>query len=236
MGLAVALVRSRFRGIFFEQVVLPWLTRGEHLYSLCGPAPVVKRNQTLVMHDATTFRFPSAFRLVFVLWQRLMYTVLSRTAKRVLTVSSFSRAELASVLGVPQDRFEVAPCGADHIEPQLLTDSAEALPFERGSYALIVGNLAPHKNVSAAVAALADSEVPVAVVGGAGHVQHVLRGVQLEGRDNVRLLGRVDDEQLQQLYAAAAVLVAPSRYEGFCIPIIEAGRLGCPRCLPQARR
>ncbi|WP_083562424.1 glycosyltransferase [Mycobacterium malmoense] len=223
-----ALVRSRFRGIFFEQVVLPWLTRGGHLYSLCGPAPVVKRDQTLVMHDATTFRFPSAFRLVFVLWQRLMYTVLSRTAKRVLTVSSFSRAELASVLGVPQDRFEVAPCGADHIEPQLLTNSAEALPFERGSYALIVGNLAPHKNVSAAVAALADSGVPVAVVGGAGHVQHVLRDVQLEGRDNVRLLGRVDDEQLQQLYASAAVLVAPSRYEGFCIPIIEAGRLGCP--------
>lgn len=221
-------VRSRFRGVFFEQVVLPWLARGKHLYSMCGPAPVVKRDQTLVMHDANTFRFPSSFRLAFVIWQRLMYTVLSRTAKRVLTVSSFSRAELASVLHVAHDRFELAPCGADHIEPQSLGGPVEPLPFERGSYALIVGNLAPHKNVGPAVAALADSGVPVAVVGGAQHVNHVFRGAQLDGRDNVRLLGRVDDRQLQQLYAGAAVLVAPSRYEGFCIPIIEAGKLGCP--------
>lgn len=221
-------VRSRFRGIFFEQIVLPWITRGRHLYSMCGPAPVLKRNQTLVMHDANTFRFPRSFRPAFVIWQRLMYTVLSRTAKRVLTVSSFSRMELASVLGVPQDRFELAPCAADHIEPLPPTGLAEPLPFERGKYALIVGNLAPHKNVSAAVTALADSGVPVAVAGGAQHVQHVFRDAQLESRDNVRLLGRVDDRQLQQLYAGAAVLVAPSRYEGFCIPIIEAGKLGCP--------
>lgn len=221
-------VRSRFRGIFFEQVVLPWLTRGKHLYSLCGPAPIVKRDQTLVMHDAIAFRFPGTFHLAFVIWQRLMYTVLSRTAKRVVTVSSFSRAELASVLGVSPERFELAPCGADHIDPKRLTSPAEPLPFEPGSYALIVGNLAPHKNVNATAAALADAGVPVAVVGGAQHVKHVFRGVQLDGHANVRLLGRVDDQQLQRLYAGAAVLVAPSRYEGFCIPIIEAGKLGCP--------
>ena len=222
------IVRTRFRGIFFEQIVLPWLTRGEHLYSLSGPAPLVKRNQTLVMHDATPFRFPDSFRSAFVLWYRLMYGVLSRTAKRLLTVSSFSRTELSSMLGVPQTRFELAPCGADHVAPRKPDEPAEPLPFEPGSFALIVGNLAPHKNVSATVAALADSGVPVAVVGGAEHAQHVLRSVQMESRDNVRLLGRVDDQQLQQLYANAAVLVAPSRYEGFCIPIVEAGKLGCP--------
>jgi glycosyltransferase involved in cell wall biosynthesis len=222
------IVRSRFRGVFFEQVALPWLTRGRHLYSLSGPAPILKRDQTVVLHDASPFRFPSTFRLAFRIWHGLIYGVLSRTAKRALTVSSFSRAELAAVLGLPQARFELAPCAADHIEPQPLTIAAEPLPFERGSYALIVGNLAPHKNVSAAVAALADAGVPVAVVGGAQHVQHVFRGVHLEARDNVRLLDRVEDRQLQQLYAGAAVLVAPSRYEGFCIPIIEAGKLGCP--------
>ncbi|BBY63362.1 glycosyltransferase family 4 protein [Mycolicibacterium helvum] len=219
------IVRSRFRGVFFEQVVLPWLTRGKQLYSLCGPAPVVKRNQTLVMHDATPFRFPGNFRPAFVIWYRLMYAVLSRTAKRVVTVSPFSRSELACVLGVPEARFEVAPCGADHIDAHAPSEPAEPLPFEKGSYALIVGNLAPHKNVAAAVAALGDAGVPLAVVGSA---QHVLKNVELERRDNVRLLGRVDDRQLEQLYAHAAVLVAPSRYEGFCIPIIEAGRLGCP--------
>ncbi|OBI74855.1 glycosyltransferase [Mycobacterium sp. E740] len=221
-------VRSRFRGLLFEQIALIWLTRGSHLFSLAGPAPVLKRNQTLVMHDATPFRFPSTFRLAFVLWYRFMYGLLSRTAKRVLTVSSFSREQLAGVLKVPPHRFELAPCGADHIRPETPESSSRPLPFDRGTFALIVGNLAPHKNVGPAVSALAAAGVPVAVVGGAEHVQHVFRSVALDSRDNVHLLGRIDDAELQHLYAAAAVLVAPSRYEGFCIPVIEAGRLGCP--------
>ena len=58
------MVRSRFRGMIFEQLVLLWHARGKHLYSLAGSAPVAKRNQTLVMHDATLFRCPNTFRQI----------------------------------------------------------------------------------------------------------------------------------------------------------------------------
>ena len=218
-------VRSRFRGVLFEQVALPWLARGKHLFSLTGPAPLVKRDQTVVMHDAGPFRFPGTYRLAFILWYRLLYGVLTRTAGRVLTVSAFSRSELARVFNVPEHRFELAPCGGDHVEHAGPDGPGEPLPFEAGSFALIVGNLAPHKNVNAAVAALARSRVPVVVVGGA---QHVFRSVEFDGSESVRFVGRVSDAHLRRLYAAAAVLVAPSRYEGFCIPVVEAGRLGCP--------
>jgi glycosyltransferase involved in cell wall biosynthesis len=219
------LVRSRFRGIIFEQLALLWHARGKHLYSLAGPAPVAKRNQTLVMHDATMFRYPDTFRLPVVVWYRVMHGVLCRSAKRVLTVSSFSRSELAITLRVPESRFELAPCAADHvdqIEPIWPRQQLQLLPR---SFALIVGNFAPHKNIAAAATALAKADVPVAVVGGA---HHVFRALKLEDHKNMHLLGRVDDRQLMGLYVKAAVLVAPSRYEGFCVPIIEAGRLGCP--------
>jgi glycosyltransferase involved in cell wall biosynthesis len=218
-------VRSRFRGQLFEQLALPWSSRGKHLYSLAGPAPLAKRDQTLVMHDAMPFRYPSTFRLAFVMWYRFMYALLSRTAKRVLTVSSFSRAELAGVLRVSERRFELAPCGADHIDAGPLAGPRTALPFAPGSYALIVGNVAPHKNVVATAGALSNADVAVVVVGGA---QHVFRDVALDQRGNVCFLGRVDDRQLQRLYSEAGVLVAPSSYEGFGLPIVEAGTLGCP--------
>lgn len=218
-------VRSRFRGQLFEQLALPWLSRGKHLYSLAGPAPLAKLDQTLVMHDAMPFRYPSTFRLLFVLWYRLMYGVLSRTAKRVLTVSSFSRAELASVLRVPERRFQLAPCGADHSKEDPPAGPAAAVPSAPGSYALIVGNLAPHKNVIATAGALSSAGVPVVVVGGA---QHVFRDIGVDQHGEVCFLGRIDDLQLQRLYSQAGVLVAPSSYEGFGLPIVEAGGHGCP--------
>jgi alpha-1,3-rhamnosyl/mannosyltransferase len=42
------------------------------------------------------------------------------------------------------------------------------------------------------------------------------------------LLGRVSDEELADLYAAAGCLVFPSRYEGFGLPCLEAMACGCP--------
>ena len=218
-------VRSRFHGIVFEQIAVPWIARRKHLYSMAGPAPVAKRNQTVVMHDAMPFRYPQTFRRTFVAWYWLMYGVLSRTAKRVLTVSSFSRTELARTLRVPEGRFELAPCGSDHLEDDHDEQGQSTLPFEPGTFALIVGNLAPHKNVEAAATALAAAGTPVVVVGVG---QHVFRPMSMVGGENLVLAGKVDDARLRQLYAAAGVLVAPSRYEGFGIPLVEAGRLGCP--------
>ena len=54
--------RCRTRGLLFEQITLPWTTRRGHLYSMAGPAPIAKRNQTVVMHDAMPYRYPSTFR------------------------------------------------------------------------------------------------------------------------------------------------------------------------------
>ncbi|MEU2349082.1 glycosyltransferase [Modestobacter sp. NPDC049651] len=217
--------RSRLRGQLFEQLALPWLTRGGHLYCLAGPAPVLKRRQTVVMHDAMPFRHPETFRLAFVLWYRFLYAVLSRTADRLLTVSAFSRSDLARALHVPEARFGLAPCGADHMTPPA-PGWEHTLPFPVGSFALLVGNMAPHKNLPATLSALATTGVPIVVVGQAH--PHVFRGTPPVGASAVHPLGRVDDDQLAALYAGAAVLVAPSRYEGFGVPIVEAGRLGCP--------
>jgi len=41
-------------------------------------------------------------------------------------------------------------------------------------------------------------------------------------------VGRVEDEDLADLYSAAGCLVFPSRYEGFGLPCLEAMACGCP--------
>jgi hypothetical protein len=47
-------------------------------------------------------------------------------------------------------------------------------------------------------------------------------------QENIRHLGYVGAEELPSLYTGAALLVFPSLFEGFGIPLVEAMALGCP--------
>ncbi|CAN5346637.1 hypothetical protein BH09ACT5_BH09ACT5_20350 [soil metagenome] len=212
-------VRSRLSGVPFEQIELPWRARGATLLNLAGAAPLVKRDQLVVMHDAAPARFPQTFSRRFVAWYSVMNRVLSRRARHLATVSEFSRGELADVLGV--DRFAVAGNGHEHLV------GLGSEPLRREPYVLCVGNLTPNKNLVPVVAELAAAGIRVVVVGagGASSVYARQAGLDIPG---VELAGRVDDDELAALLRGATALVFPSLYEGFGLPIVEAQALGCP--------
>ncbi|MEA2187905.1 MAG: hypothetical protein QOK16_2916, partial [Solirubrobacteraceae bacterium] len=55
-----------------------------------------------------------------------------------------------------------------------------------------------------------------------------VRSAQLGIAGDVRFLGWVSDEDMEGLYAAAAVFVFPSLCEGFGLPVLEAMQRGVP--------
>jgi glycosyltransferase involved in cell wall biosynthesis len=215
--------RSKAKGVVFEQFYLPVATRGELLLNFAGPAPLLKRRQLVTMHDATPFRFPHTFRRSFVLFYLVAYALLGRYARRLVTVSHFSAAELESVLRIPADRFVVAGCAADNLAE--ITPVRPVLELD-GPFYLVVGTLAKHKNLEATVEAIAASGRTIVVVGASGH-QRVFSEASPLSRNAV-IAGRLSDAELAWLYRNARALVFPSRYEGFGIPVLEAQSLGCP--------
>ncbi len=223
----VVVLRSRFRGVAFEQVALPLLARGRLLLSLAGPAPVVVRRQVATFHDATPFRFPNTYTRAFRTWHRSIYRLVSRRARAIVTVSQFSASELASVLGQPPDRFHVVSNGAEHLDTLVPVRPALELPAE--GFVLCVGTLAVHKNLAGVLDALAGANLPTVVVGARGTARVFSEPSACGGDDGViTYAAHLTDAELAWLYRQATALVFPSRYEGFGLPVVEAQSLGCP--------
>ncbi len=217
------------QGHFWEQWDLLRAARGQRLVNLGNSGPILHRDSITVIHDVAVFRTPRNFGSRYGRAHRMLSRILSRTS-RLGTVSNFSRDELSAVLGVDRDRIFVAYNGSDHLVGRTADESVLIeLALTPGRYFLFVGSPAPNKNLTVALdafARLARPDIRFVVAGSLNNAvfggrapDKILRVVVASGRS---------DAAISALYANAAALVFPSRYEGFGIPPLEAMVHGCP--------
>jgi glycosyltransferase involved in cell wall biosynthesis len=217
-------------GHAWEQLVLPARAarlRAPLLVCPANLAPAVSRRAVLVLHDAAALRHPGWYSPAYAAWQRRLLPVLVARARRIVTVSEFSRRELVELLGADPGRIAVVAGGVDErFTPAADREAARrALGLVR-PYVLCVASHTARKNLAAlspAAAALAAEDVDLVVAGG-----HRPQFAREEGLAGLRLLGHVDDRLLPGLYAGAEAFVLPSRYEGFGLPVLEAMAAGVP--------
>lgn len=216
-------------GHVWEQLELPSHASGGVLLNLCNTAPLRKRDQLVVLHDASMFAVPSTYSLAFRSWYQTLFLALSRTARKAITVSDFSRRELAHYCRVRPSRFAVVHEGAEHIravEPDHSVLARHGLG--RRPFLLAVGSQSPHKNFRTLVQALdrlGETPFDTVVVGGARASVFAQSGILPRA---VKQLGYVSDGELRSLYEHAGGFVHPTYYEGFGLPPLEAMACGCP--------
>ncbi|HEY8584830.1 MAG TPA: glycosyltransferase family 1 protein, partial [Capillimicrobium sp.] len=151
----------------------------------------------------------------------------ARGARRVITVSAFSRDEIAATTGVPPAAIRIVPGGVDaRFSPDVDPGPARAALDLPRPYALTVAGEGARKNLvalGAAARALAGRGIDLVAAG--SRRAHHGRTADVPG---VRHLGYVDDALLPALYAGARAFVLPSLHEGFGLPCLEAMAAGAP--------
>jgi glycosyltransferase involved in cell wall biosynthesis len=152
-------------------------------------------------------------------------------ADEILPISEFLAERVVSELGVDPAKVTAMPLGVEPAAaPPRITD--------REPLALFVGTLYGYKDHDVAVRAFA-AALPRLPAG----ARLVVVGKDLDGTQlpmlralvaelgveaSVALRERVDDDELERLYATASLLLMPSRCEGFGLPVAEAMGRGLP--------
>lgn len=212
-----------------DAVEVFWSPR-HHLPLLLPPAI----RQVVTIHDLVWREHPATMmRLNAALERHLMPRSIAR-ADRILTVSQATADALRAAFPVADSAITVTPLAA--FAGPRNADAAPPSPMGGRPYILFVGTLEPRKNLARALRAFASivqqgiTSHHFCLAGGGGwgrqDVASLARDLGIE--DYVHALGRVTDEQLQSCYAHADILLMPSLYEGFGLPLLEAMCHGVP--------
>jgi D-inositol-3-phosphate glycosyltransferase len=167
-------------------------------------------------------------------------------ADRILAPTPSEAAQLVGLYGADPDHIRLVPPGVDHtiFHPRDRAASLERLHLCRLRLALYVGRLQPHKGPDVAVRTLAEAvardpevagDLVLGIVGGPSGADQGAEMGRLMGlatalgvSDRVILFPPQPQERLAEFYAAADVVLVPSRSESFGLVALEAGACGTP--------
>ena len=164
-------------------------------------------------------------------WRRFVFAQAMRSAARasaVLTSSEFSRGEIARRTAIPAERVRVVRLG---VLPPPAVEPLQPPGLPAGPFALTVGINKPHKNLAVLAQAWRSfaGRPPLALVA-VGPTDPRFPGWEqlAAGAEGIVPLGRVTQPVLEWLYRSATLVLHPSRYEGFGLPVLEAASRGAP--------
>lgn len=232
--------------IIWEQFTLPALIRQKQLAVFHSPVNVLPERLprhcagVVTLHDLAFLRFPEVLTRSKRVYHQIFTVRSIHKATKVIAVSESTRQDAVKLVGVPAERVETVYTCIDerfaHVsEPQAVAAFREKQGLG-GGYLLYLGTLEPRKNIPTLIEAYAllrnryGRAEKLVLAGGKGWLYEAIfdRVRQLGLESEVIFPGYVADAEQALWYAAAAVFVYPSLYEGFGIPVTEALVSGTP--------
>jgi glycosyltransferase involved in cell wall biosynthesis len=200
-------------------------------------------------HDLQHLHLPEFFTRQAIAEREAQYRALCDMASIVTLMSTWGKDDIVAKYGLPPDKVRVVP-GAAPIEAYV-TPTQDEIAATRARlqlpdyFALYPAKAWPHKNHLRLVAALRilrdrGIDIPLVLTGDQGDrkLPVVAEAEALGISDLVHFVGFVTPSEMVALYGMARMMVFPSMFEGWGLPVVEAMSAGLPvacsnvTCLP----
>jgi glycosyltransferase involved in cell wall biosynthesis len=187
-----------------------------------------------VFHDLQHLRHPEFFRWFDLPFWNLLLWSSAKRSRSLIAVSAATARDIERYYSDVAEKIAVIPHGVD---PEFfrIGDRRAADASSQEKYLLTVSTLHPHKNIGRLLEAFhifrnLHPEYRLVVAGLRGHataeIEKQVRDLNLE--QSVTLTGWIARSALYDLFEHADAFIAPSRFEGFGMPLIEALAAGIP--------
>jgi len=225
---------SRAKRYFYEQARLSVLLKEYGVvlvHSLGYVAPFFPPCPSVVTVPDLNYcvfggRMPPIRRMAlgfFVKWS-------ARRADHVITISNFARGQIHLMLGIPAAQITVTHLAASAISADDTDLAAVMRKYGiKQPYIIAFSSSSPHKNIPCLVRAFAqarqDYNLPHKLVLLGHRPRHE---ASAPGTEDVVSTGYLDESSKNTLLKGAEMMVFPSTYEGFGLPVLEAQQAGVP--------
>lgn len=220
-------------GTWWEQMTLPRAAAADALDVFFSPAYTTPLRVTVpvavAIHDISFVAHPEWFSMREGLRRRWLTAQSAHKARRIVTISDFTRSELIERLRVPPGRIAVIPPGVNRINTGAASD-------KRTGGVLFVGSVFNRRRVPDLIRGFAplarrDSSLALDLVGDNRSYPHqdLLGLIAREGlQAQARWRSYVPEDALRALYGGARAFAFLSEYEGLGLTPLEALAAGVP--------
>jgi glycosyltransferase involved in cell wall biosynthesis len=192
-----------------------------------------------VCHGLDWYVMPWASRRIDRLSHKFLVPRYAKKADAIIAVSEITREHVIQYLPIPAERVTTVYSGVDDSFRQVSdADTRDRLRRRYdlpARFFLYSGAIYPPKNFTRLVQAFAKvgpaAGISLVIAGGENRFlsAHELKVPEALGLSQwVKWLGWVEPGQLPTLYQMAEVLLLPSLFESYGLPIVEAMAAGCP--------
>lgn len=190
--------------------------------SFCNVAPLLKPG-IVVIHDVKFKAKPEFFSKKFIVWYNLLFVNMAKRAKRIITVSEFSKSEIQKYFGVSENRIFVVPSAWTHFKNiQYDSEALKKYNLEKKKYFFSMSSLEPNKNFRWVAEVAKRNPKEIFAIAGSINDTVFAEGLGFSCPSNMYLLGYVSDSEAKTLMKECKAFLFPTFYEGFGLPPMEA--------------